>query len=525
MNVNFPRQRRSAPLGLIAYALLLVFSLPPALAQTAQPQPEQRGGVDWIFVIDTSASMVGAGGTKDIFADVKKSLTTFITGVRNGDSVTLYTYDRDTLLRPTVRISDRTDSRDLLNTVDDLQATGDRTHTGKAIRDALERARELGERADAANRRVGIVLMTDGLEDVRGIPNPVSIPSNVSLVPKNRPYVFVVSLGEQLHEQQLEDFINNPALEGRGEMVRDPGAENVQKLGERIRPLVEATATPTPTLTPAPTPVPIELSASPPSLDFGVVEPGEETGRETVRVSSGVGTRVRLAVEGGEGMISLVEPSEPSLIEVGADSEASVKVRLAVSDAARDGVHSARLTLTPEGGDPGAALRPATVEARVLVERVASWRKLIKWLAIALIALILIIIAYSLLKGEMPLTLWKKWRERNHLEGALEVIRPASAQVEDGNIDLTYGGRARVSLSELIPGGATADSDADLSSFYKNGVKLIRLERTKGVVRVNNTETLFIELYDGDIIELGDAKLRFNWPMHDRPIEADETIY
>jgi len=34
---------------------------------------QKLGPVDWIFLVDTSKSMRGVGGTKDIFGDVKAS--------------------------------------------------------------------------------------------------------------------------------------------------------------------------------------------------------------------------------------------------------------------------------------------------------------------------------------------------------------------------------------------------------------------------------------------------------------------
>jgi hypothetical protein len=196
--------------------------------------------VDWIFVLDTSASMHGAGGTANIFGKVKDAISDFIRSAREGDTVTLYTFDRDTTLRGNVRISGEIDKKDLLKVVQDLSSEGDRTHTGKAIHDALERAIELRQRSDAADRTVSIVLFTDGQEDVRGLANPISIPSNIDLVPKAQPYIFFVSVGVQAHETQLESFIKNAALESRGEVIRDPGASGIAEVGERIRNLQSA---------------------------------------------------------------------------------------------------------------------------------------------------------------------------------------------------------------------------------------------------------------------------------------------
>src|SRR5689334_18947970 len=120
------------------------------------------GSVDWIFVLDTSASMHGAGGSANIFGKVQEAISEFIRRAHEGDTVTLYTFDRDTTLRSHIKISGELDKRDLLKTVTDLSSPGDRTYTGKALKDALERSVELKNRADAANRTVSIVLFTDG---------------------------------------------------------------------------------------------------------------------------------------------------------------------------------------------------------------------------------------------------------------------------------------------------------------------------------------------------------------------------
>ncbi|HKS09510.1 MAG TPA: VWA domain-containing protein [Pyrinomonadaceae bacterium] len=229
----------------LACVLLVVLA---ASSFSANGQQE-RGSVDWIFVLDTSASMHGAGGTADIFEKVKEAITEFVRNAREGDTVTLYTFDRDTTLRAHIRVSGEIDKRDLLKTVTTLTSEGDRTYTGKAIHDALERAIELKERSEAAKRTIAIVLFTDCLEDVRGIIDPISIPSNINLLPKAQPYVFFVSLGV-VHEKQLESFVNEASAMGnRGEVIRDPGASGIAEVGERIRTIVERPPSP-----PSPTP-------------------------------------------------------------------------------------------------------------------------------------------------------------------------------------------------------------------------------------------------------------------------------
>ncbi len=81
----------------------------------------------------------------------------FIRSARAGDTVTLYTFDRDTTLRGHICVSGEIDKKDLLKIVEDVPSEGDRTYTGKAIHDALERAIELSQRSNAADRTVSIL--------------------------------------------------------------------------------------------------------------------------------------------------------------------------------------------------------------------------------------------------------------------------------------------------------------------------------------------------------------------------------
>src|ERR1051325_9547509 len=235
---NLIRPMLNAVLQFPRCALIVII----ILAGSASGQ-NTRGNVDWIFVLDTSASMHGVGGTANIFSKVKDAISDFIRSAREGDTLTLYTFDRDTTLRGHIRVSGEIDKSDLLKIVKDLPSEGDRTYTGKAIHDALERAIDLKQRPDAANRTIGIVLFTDGLEDVRGIPNPISIPSNIALLPKSQPYIFFVSVG-QAHEAQLESFVKDLAMGNRGEVIRDPGASGIEAVAERIRTTIEAPAAP-----------------------------------------------------------------------------------------------------------------------------------------------------------------------------------------------------------------------------------------------------------------------------------------
>jgi hypothetical protein len=500
----FPRTRRKTRTAHCLFLLALC-----AWGLSAQSQ-SARGSVDWILVLDTSASMHGSGGTANIFAKVQSAISDFIRNTHEGDTVTLYTFDRDTSLRSNIQITAEIDKKDLLKAVSDLSSNGDRTHTGKALHDALERAEGLRGRSDAAQRTVSIVLFTDGLEDVHGIANPVSIPSNVSLIPKDPPYMFFVSLGGA-HEKQLESFVNDPAMENRGEVVRDAGALHIAEVMDGIRKKIEA----------PPKPKEGKLGIEPPELDFGQVEPGETTSSQTVSAHANLDCAVRVALgnAGNEG-ISIVEPSASVAVKAGQNNPIEIRLKSAAEVA--NGLHTITLTITPEPSAPDEVINTVNIEATLRVARVPIWRKLLKYLALLLIALTLVIVVISFIKGEPPWIWFRRFVERATLEGELQVIQPRPARVEDEFISLTQLRAKSVVLSSLVPNGATADSDAELVVAIEKRQTRVKLQRTRGAAYVNKIEVANSYIYNDDIIELGGARFIFNWINHDRPAESEE---
>jgi Mg-chelatase subunit ChlD len=219
------------------------------LASVANAQ--RKGAVDWIFLVDTSKSMRGVGGTRDIFDDVKASIGTFVREANDGDSVAVYTFDRDVQLHSATNIGGA--ARDDLQTiVGGLKANGDRTHLGLAIRQGLERAASL--RPDATRTRA-VVLFTDGKEDVRGIRDPVRIASNVDRVGDS--YVFFVSMGDE-HEAQLDDFAR---VAKNTTVMRAPSANAIREVAEKIRSTLPADPPP-PSPRPEPMPPVVEKTSS-----------------------------------------------------------------------------------------------------------------------------------------------------------------------------------------------------------------------------------------------------------------------
>jgi hypothetical protein len=465
--------------------------------------------VDWILVLDTSASMHGAGGTANIFDKVKEAISDFIRSAREGDTVTLYTFDRDTTLRSHIRISGEIDKKDLLKVVQDLPSEGDRTHTGKAIHDALERAIELRQRTDVVNRTVSIVLFTDGREDVRGLTDPISIPSNIDLVPKAQPYIFFVSVGVQEHEPQLESFVKDPAVGNRGEVIRNPGATRIAEVGERIRELVEA---------PAP-PAPISLTMSPSTLSFGQIEPGETT-KQVIHVKSNAACRVSVVLNNSDSQLSLSDPKDVVPLKSGEDLD--IPIQLAAADGAANGALTLTLALTAEPSDATSIATTVNVPATVNILRTPLWRRVLKYVLLLLVMIGIVVAAISVIKGEPPWIWLPAVTEPVTLQGELQIIHPRPPRVEDEFISLTQLHARKISLSSLLANAATDGSDAELEAMKLNRELRINLKRTKGSVYINKIEVANSTIYNDDVIELGDSKLLFSWVNHDRPNGPEE---
>ncbi|MEH1998737.1 MAG: vWA domain-containing protein [Nostoc sp.] len=583
--------------------VLALISIPNLCGLSAQTTP--KGGIDWILVVDTSASMRGVGGTKNIFEPVKNSVNEFVNTARLGDTVTIYSFDQDVTLNANdVSITSNADRGKLKQIISSLQAQGMRTHTGKAVQKALEHSALLNKRADALGRTVSIVFMTDGLEDVRGIPNPISIPSNTKLLPDQqcKPYIFFVSLGLKEHEKQLNDFASNPALCGKGQVLRDPGGVQLNKLAENIRPAIikpkldvnlpttnlqpvlpgttteplningisnvngkvslqledpqqsgirlippdrtielvanQATAIPVRLQIPAeakggasslrlvlaiadqaiapitidlPITIKSKLQIQPTKIDFGSIEAGKTTEIQTLVVNTNTSGTASLQLQGNSKDVSIAKPSTAISLQPG---ETPIPVQLQVNDSNFESDRTFTLVLTPENS----IASPVSAKVHLYILMPLA-RKIIIWLLLGLLVLLIALIVVCLIQRKTPLELVEHFRNRKYLEGALVVLEPRPQSSEDQEISLTHQHKSKVCLSELIPVIAGTTSDAELVTVWRAGKKNIDLHCLKGVIFVNTKNINTDELYDEDIIEIGNVRLQFNWIEHQRPSE------
>jgi hypothetical protein len=420
------------------------------LATVARGQA--RGAVDWIFLLDTSKSMKG------IFPDVQESLKTFVREASDGDSVSLYSFDRG--VTPNGLVDLRDNREDVSRIVDALQPQGNRTHLGLAIRQGLDRAEALKQRTKDPTRVRAVVLFTDGKEDVKGIRDPVPIPSNIERALHSGASIFFVSLGE--HEPQLDRFTN-------AEVIRATDAAAIRELARAIRKKL-----------PEP---PLVIEVTPTQIAFGEIARGKTSPeREFTLTSNRPATvEVRLAPAGGITMQArrVVVPGR-------------VKIRIAIDEEAAPGPRNVVIDVAGKH-----------VPAALTVVAPATWPY---WAAAIAALLALFLIPVVMRRG------------RNHLEGEIEIVAPRVAP-DAAFVGLPNLKANEVALSAIVPPDALGGGDARLFVRRTKGGKRVCIAAAGGSLRVNDVETPLAELYDADTIRIGDAKLRFNRLGFERPQE------
>ena len=461
---------------------------------------QSRGAVDWILLVDTSKSMRGVGGTKDIFADVKDSVSTFIREANDGDSVSIYSFDRDVQFRGSSDIRGEFDRTEMLKIVDRLKAEGDRTYLGGAIATGLDRSEAMLQRNDTTRTR-SVVLFTDGKEDVRGVANPVAIGSNIQRVQTSKPWVFFVSMGD--HEPQLDDFANDEAVKEHTKVLRPRDAMAIRQAALDIRKTIEV---PQP---PPPPPTPAVVSVTPATLQFGALQTGDTSPERelTITADKPVNVSVRFANSDGLSM-----PAQERLA-VTPTAPARVKLQLTATEDAAEGARPLAFTIAAAGD--AAPFVPINVPATITLTRPSMLMRVLKWLGALLVLLLLALIAMVVYSGKMPGELLSAFSRRKHLEGEIEIVTPR-LPVETANIGLPGMKTNEIALSSLVPLDALAGSDARLFCRRNKGTKSVWIAAEGGTVRVNDIEVPAAELYDADTIKVGNATLRFNRLGHYR---------
>jgi von Willebrand factor type A domain len=497
--------RRTRPRRFAAALILSALGLLASAALAQEPAAaDDREFIDWVFVLDTSASMAGKGkGAQEVFPQVKETLREFIRKAKNGDNIIIYTFDERPVLRHNVRLGGENDRNEMADEVMRLTAEGRYTHTGEAVDKALDRIRELQEQNKEKRRTSAIVLFTDGKEDHA----PDSRAIYVQDIPQAKiksikPYTFVVWLNRQPPPVALTNLV----------ATSERGSELIQysipsEIPQAVTKVFET--------------FPLFVKMDPTSVALGEVGPGATLER-TINFVSNRGTSLKVALQDADGGVMLVEPTDVVALED--NGKTLVTVRLQTPRDIPDGGHAGKVVFTVDevilrgGAGPKDEKRePLVFGYSFTVKPLPLWRRLAPWGAGLLLALGLTVAGLVARRQSI---------ERRLLEGELTIVGPQIAE-GGGTIRLTQVQAPRVKLSELQTGRLRewlAKADAELSTDFEEGKKLVVIERTQGTLRVQDREVVSERLYNGDLIEIGELKLEFHG-RRERPAAPSELEF
>ena len=393
----------------------------PAVELLTEHPPVVNTPIDWIFLIDTSASMSHVEpGRQTIIVNVKDTLHRFISGLQVGDSLTMIVFDTTSRFASagvSKTIRGQPDLNAAHQLVDRLSAQGDWTQTGAALKDALN---EVSSRPDKA-RPAAIILFTDGKEDVRGIQNPVRIPDAIKLIPdQDVPFVFYVSL-DAVPDPDLQKFIEavnskaprseaaNGKAPPRAQIFSDPHGGDLSTVRAKIEEAITILRRPQP------------LKLAPDRLDLGTIRPGGR-GDTSLDIESPVDTTVEVSM-------SSVPPDHtltvhPETLVVQRKKKGRIQISLSLAEDAHEGTQEYAIELKPVDNPQG--LDPATrsIPIKVIVHRPWYWvawqymKGLSPWMWLLLFLLLLILVAAVYfgckwyIDGALPLDVIHIWFPR-----------------------------------------------------------------------------------------------------------------
>jgi hypothetical protein len=491
-------RRTTAHLFPFIICLLLVITLAvPSAPQSplAPPLIQPNENIDWVLVIDTSKSMVGAGGAENIFTKVQEVVVNdFIKKANKGDSIAIIAFgDNPPLVIPSAPIISERSKNDLITAVRNLKAEGTKTYTGDAVEAALDRIQDLKAEYKDQNRKAALLLFTDGNEE-----HDPQKPSKyledipISKIKDTSPYTYIVWLNKKSKpSNELQKFVDKF---DRGRIVQYTPSEISNIHDDFVDNIL-----------------PPQVTIRPTSLDLAEIEPGA-TYEGTVIVNTTRNTTLKLALNGVKSdEVVLISPSKAINLEAKKDNNVIVQLQLApnISDGQYNGNLIFMIDEINSQEKENAKIAPFIVGFSFKVARVPILNKLLKYGAITLGLLVVLWFAlYFLLGRRSPI---QAWRDHLHLEGELVII---SQQESRGNesIRLRNVKARKIKLSDIQTGRlkeALGGMDAELKAIHKNGDKLVQIESLQGPLYIQGIEVVTDNLYDGDLIQLGELKLQY----------------
>lgn len=327
---------KSCPFGQRLFALFIagllgLYALSVNAAENKDPPTTTttRGGIDLIFLVDTSATMIGKAGGKNIFPEVKRVLKEWISSAQVGDHVLLITYDATVKARPTAQILGEPDKKAIAREIDDMVAKGAWTYTAEALRYGLAEAARLDDAQGVTGKKNTkvVILLTDGINDppkeVRGTDAEVKL-SQVAMQYKDKPwFVWQVQLGAEPDAGVKSAFVDSgfqrfaPVTSAPGKLndVREKIQAEVVVVAEKAK---EVAPPPPPPLAETKPPTPPPAPAAPKPLPPPEPEPNAglwalyAVGGLLLLGVLGFGTRAILIRPKPHGVLQIVSPDGAS---------------------------------------------------------------------------------------------------------------------------------------------------------------------------------------------------------------------
>jgi len=324
------------PLGpsLRLWALLFLLIAPRAMVQSCQPGTETGATpvsalperFHYVFVLDTSGSMMGLGDGKGrvIFPKVKAELKRFIERLPQESRVTLQTFDAGP--GPTRTFTLPEEKEGLLRYVDGLEAKGSQTYLYATLLKVLQEV----ERSRRPNEAVSIYVFTDGKDNDPAPLTMEDVARKYKVVRGPHDWLFYISLGIPAPKEVVS------ALQGQ------PNAQVLEMAPNQV-----------PTLS--------EVLAKPSTLDLGNLWTSKEVERDVRLEARGALQAVRLQVQAPAldqaGALLEVEP-----IQIPGNGTSTLTFRLRNGESLSPGTYAAWLCLQ---GPANTAVRPQGIALKL----------------------------------------------------------------------------------------------------------------------------------------------------------------
>ncbi len=190
--------------------LITILLLFPVLAY---PQPKKQI-IDYVFLLDTSGSMVGlpkGSGNTVIFPKVKSAINDYLNTIQSPANIFIYPYDEGLHDLKRFKIDNKSDIRQVQSHITNLKAEGNNTWIYRSLADTIDKMEEFRNNHPNENHIVRIFLYTDGKDtDYKGQYNIKSVMEHYQL--KRGEYdwwLFYSTLGLELPKAERKILKNN----------------------------------------------------------------------------------------------------------------------------------------------------------------------------------------------------------------------------------------------------------------------------------------------------------------------------